>query len=421
MLKLGFEPDSVTLGSLVKGFCGKNMANEAVYFVEKMGLCNSGRWSDAVRLLSEIIKKNISPNVITYSALVDAFVKNGKVLEAKEMIRMCIDPDVVTYSSLINGLCMQGRIDEAREMFDLMVSKGCFPDVVSYNTLINGFCKSMRAEDGMRLFREMSQRGLVSNTVTYNILIQGFFQAGDVDMAHEFFGQIDSFGVSPDIWTYNILLVGLCDNGELEKALVIFEDKQKREMDLDIVTYTIIIRGMCETGKVEDAWGLFWSLSVKGVKPDVVAYITIMSCLCRKGLHREIDELYTKMKGDGLMLNDGTLCLRDGDITVSAELIKEMLSHGYAPSGGGKKAVSLLRVCALLSSSEPAQSLALMNISRKQSLLFLTWVSFLHKFEMQNLPMQTTVEELKAKRDDLSRRVESEENKGLQRLAEVQV
>ncbi|KAF3581522.1 hypothetical protein DY000_02031747 [Brassica cretica] len=47
------------------------------------------------------------------------------------------------------------------------------------------------------------------------------------------------------------------------------------------------------------------------------------------------------MKGDGLMLNDGTLCLRDGDITVSAELIKEMLSHGYAPSGGGKKAVSL--------------------------------------------------------------------------------
>lgn len=35
--------------------------------------------------------------------------------------------------------------------------------------------------------------------------------------------------------------------------------------------------------------------------------------------------------------------------------------------------------------------------------------------------METTVEELKAKRDDLSRRVESEENKGLQRLAEVQV
>ncbi|CDY39806.1 BnaA09g10580D [Brassica napus] len=185
-----------------------------------------------------MIKRKISPNVVTYSALVDAFVKNGKVLEAKElyeeMMRMCIDPDVVTYSSLINGLCVQGRIDEASEMFDLMVRRGCFPDVVSYNTLINGFCKSKRVEDGMRLFREMSQRGLVSSTVTYNTLIQG------------------------------------------------------------------------------------------------------------KGLHCEIDALYTKMKGDGLMLNDGTLCIRDGDITVSAELIKEMLSRGNAPFWGCKKAVSLL-------------------------------------------------------------------------------
>lgn len=153
---------------------------------------------------------------------------------------------------------------------------------------------------------------------------------------------MDSFGLSPDIWTYNILLGGLCDNGELEKALVIFADMQRREMDLDIVTYTTIIRGMCEAGKVEDAWSLFCSLSLKGVKPDVVAYTTMMSGLCRKGRHCEIDALYTKMKGDGLMLNDGTLCLRDGDITLSAELIKEMLSRGYAPSGGCKKAVSLL-------------------------------------------------------------------------------
>ncbi|KAF8093201.1 hypothetical protein N665_0388s0002 [Sinapis alba] len=301
MLKLGYEPDRVTLGSLVNGFCRRNKVSDAVSFVQKM--VELGVFVIRVdgvmrRLLSEMMKRRISPNVITYIALIDAFVKNGKVLEAKElyeeMIRMSIEPDVVTYSSLINGFCMQDRIDEASEMFDLMVSKGCFPDVVSYNTLINGFCKSKRVEDGMKLFREMSKRGL------------------------------------SDIWTYNILLGGLCDNGELEKALVIFEDMQKREMNLDI------------TGKIEDAWGLFCSLSLKRVKPDAVAYTTMMSCLCRKGLHREIDELYTQMKEDGLMLNDGTLCIRDGDITVSAELIQDMLSRGSAPSRGCKKVVSLV-------------------------------------------------------------------------------
>ncbi|XP_022565003.1 pentatricopeptide repeat-containing protein At1g62680, mitochondrial-like [Brassica napus] len=213
------------------------------------------RWSDAAGLLSHFIKREISPNVITSTALVDAFVKNGKVLEAKElyeeMIRMSIDPDIVIYSSLINGLCMQDRVDEASEMFGLMVRRGCSPDVVSYNTLINGLCKAKRVEDGMRLVREMSERGLVSS--------------------------------------------GLCDNGEVEKALVMFEDLQKSEMEVDIVTYTTIIHGMCKA-----------------------------------------DALYLKMQGDGLVLNDGKLCLRDGDITVSADVIKELLTR--ATSEGCEKA-----------------------------------------------------------------------------------
>ncbi|KAL0644083.1 hypothetical protein Bca4012_042373 [Brassica carinata] len=258
-----------------------DLFEEGILGVLRDGLCNLGRWSDAAGLLSHFIKREISPNVITSTALVDAFVKNGKVLEAKElyeeMIRMSIDPDIVIYSSLINGLCMQDRVDEASEMFGLMVRRGCSPDVVSYNTLINGLCKAKRVEDGMRLVREMSERGLMN---------------------------------SPDIWTYNILLGGLCDNGEVEKALVMFEDLQKSEMEVDIVTYTTIIHGMCKAGKVEDAWGLFCSLSVKVVKPDVVAYSTMLSGLC-----------------NGLVLNDGKLCLRDGDITVSADVIKELLTR----------------------------------------------------------------------------------------------
>ena len=171
--------------------------------------------------------------------------------------------------------------------------------------------------------------------VTYNTLIQGFFEARDVDMAQEVFSQMNY----PDIWTYNILLGGPCDNGEVEKALVMFEDLQKSEMEVDIVTYTTIIHGMCKAGKVEDAWGLFCSLSVKVVKPDVVAYSTMLSGLCSNGLHCEMDALYLKMQGDGLVLNDGKLCLRDGDITVSADVIKELLTR--ATSEGCEKACPL--------------------------------------------------------------------------------
>ncbi|CAA7053935.1 unnamed protein product [Microthlaspi erraticum] len=131
MEKKGIRPDVVHLHSLIS--C----------------LCNYGRWEDAAGLLSDMIEKKINPDVVTFNALIDGFVKEGKLLEAEN-------------------------------------SKDCLPNVVTYTTLINGFCKSKRVEDGMELFREMSQRGLVGNTVTYTLLSKGFSKLEIVRVPNKF-------------------------------------------------------------------------------------------------------------------------------------------------------------------------------------------------------------------------------------------
>ncbi|RID44659.1 hypothetical protein BRARA_I01439 [Brassica rapa] len=46
--------------------------------------------------------------------------------------------------------------------------------------------------------------------------------------------------------------------------------------------------------------------------------------------------------------------------------------------------------------------------------------SYIHNLEDNLSALETTMEDLKARRDDLSRRVDREENKGLRRLAQVQ-
>lgn len=61
--------------------------------------------NDGAQLLRDMITRKITPDVITFSALIDIFVKEGKLLEAKElykeMITRGISPDTITYSSLI--------------------------------------------------------------------------------------------------------------------------------------------------------------------------------------------------------------------------------------------------------------------------------------------------------------------------------
>ncbi|RID48589.1 hypothetical protein BRARA_I05094 [Brassica rapa] len=271
ILKLGYEPDRVTFNTLLNGLCLEG------------GFCSVGKWDDGAQLLRDMIRREITPNAITFSSLIDSFVKVGKLSEAQdlynEMIKRGTDPDTITYNSLIYGLCMEKRLDEAREMLDLMVSKGCDPDIVTYSILINGYCKAKLVDEGMRLFRKMSVKGVVANTVTYSTLIQGFCQSGKLNVAKELFQEMVSEGVHPNTMTYGILLDGLCDNGEVEEAMEILEKMHYCKIDPGIGIYTIIIHGMCNANKVDDAWDLFCSLSLKGVKRDIRSYNIMLSGL----------------------------------------------------------------------------------------------------------------------------------------------
>ena len=90
---------------------------------------------DKVRkLFYEISDRNICPNVVTYSALINGLCKEGKLQEASklfyEMSHINICPSVVTYNVLIDGLGKEGKLDEARKIFYEMPSINIFPNVV---------------------------------------------------------------------------------------------------------------------------------------------------------------------------------------------------------------------------------------------------------------------------------------------------
>ncbi|PRQ33841.1 putative pentatricopeptide [Rosa chinensis] len=90
------------------------------------------------------------------------------------MMERDIEPDTITYSALMDGYCLRGEMDQAREVFDLMPSKGSMVNAHSYNILINGYCKHKYIDEAVMLFEAMSRKGLFPDTVTYNTLMDGF-------------------------------------------------------------------------------------------------------------------------------------------------------------------------------------------------------------------------------------------------------
>lgn len=86
----------------------------------------------------------LSPNLFTYSALIDGIFKNGHVEEAIALLQSLErdkkELNIEVYSVVIDGLCRVGRL-EARKKLDKLSEKYLVPDVVTFNILINGICK----------------------------------------------------------------------------------------------------------------------------------------------------------------------------------------------------------------------------------------------------------------------------------------
>ncbi|PON68221.1 Pentatricopeptide repeat [Parasponia andersonii] len=100
-----------------------------------------GRWEEAQRFLVDMIHRGISPNVQTFTVLIDSLCMEYKTQEA---ISLCIEPNVVTFNSVISALCKSSRSNEAAQFLENMTSHGIELggqlDQVAYATLIKGFC-----------------------------------------------------------------------------------------------------------------------------------------------------------------------------------------------------------------------------------------------------------------------------------------
>nr|GFB44810.1 hypothetical protein [Tanacetum cinerariifolium] len=139
--------------------------------------CQLYRSSDAFEVLGSCFKRDIVPDVTTFSTLLNGLVLEGRISQAQRLFAKVItnklcEPDLVMYSTMIKGNCMTHDYVAASDLLKLMDESGCTPDVVAYNTIINSMCKHKMIDDAFKLLKKMvSQKGISADVVTYTSLI----------------------------------------------------------------------------------------------------------------------------------------------------------------------------------------------------------------------------------------------------------
>lgn len=127
------------------------------------GLCKDGLVQEALKLFGYMREKGSLPEVVIYTAVIQAFCEAYKHDEAVSVFRKmqsnAIAPNAFTFSVLIQGLCQGTRSEEAFGICLEMLEGGHSPNLATFIALVDGFCKEKGLEDAKNMIQTLKQKG----------------------------------------------------------------------------------------------------------------------------------------------------------------------------------------------------------------------------------------------------------------------
>nr|XP_027191950.1 uncharacterized protein LOC101508252 isoform X1 [Cicer arietinum]XP_027191951.1 uncharacterized protein LOC101508252 isoform X1 [Cicer arietinum] len=321
-----------------------------------MGLFKSGRTTDALHILDQMLELNseFPPDDFTGEVVFGELVKRerpGKGLADEEIMGLVtklgehgVFPDTFKLTQLISKLCGKRKNCVAWELLHGVMKLGGPVEAASCNALLTGLGRERDIQKMNKLLAEMEELKIRPSVITFGILINHLCKARRIDEALGVFdklrgkGEKNRNGVEPDVVLYNTLIDGLCKVGREEDGLSLLEEmKTEKKNRPNTVTYNCLIDGFCKAGNIDKARELFGLMNEEGVQPNVVTLNTLVGGMCKIGRVYSAVEFLNEMKGKGLKGNAVTYTALISafcgvnNIDQAMQYFDEMLSSGCSP------------------------------------------------------------------------------------------
>jgi pentatricopeptide repeat protein len=274
----GEKPDGYTFSKILKAStCG----------------CNVPLPSSLGRLVhAQILKSDIELDDVLYTALVDLYIKNGKVGYARTVLAMMLEKNVICSTSMISGYMNQGSVDDAEDIFRKAVEK----DVVVYNVMIEGYSKSIKyARRSLEVHVDMQRSNFRPSISTFASLIG----ACSVLTTFEIGQQVQSQLLKAEYFTDSRLGSALLDMyskcGRIEDARRVFDHMPEN----NVFSWTSMIDGYGKNGYPGEALELFSKMKKEyHIEPNYVTFLGALSACGHAGLVEKGQEIFESMERD---------------------------------------------------------------------------------------------------------------------------
>ncbi|XVF09475.1 hypothetical protein REPUB_Repub07fG0096500 [Reevesia pubescens] len=322
-VKPEFVPSLTNFNRLIDQFCMDlrvDIAHRLVFYMMSMGqfpnavtyttLINGyiriGDLGVAFKLFDEMRDCGVFPNSLTYSVLIGGVFRKRDVAYGTELMdklweRMKDEKDnpavnAAAFANLIDCLCREGYFNEVFRIVESMPQGKSVSEEFAYSHMIDSLCRAGRNHGASRVVYLMRKKGFVPSLVSYNCIIHGLCKEGGCMRASQLFEEGIEFGYLPSEHTYKLLVEGLCRESDFNKARQVLHFMlNKKGVDRARI-YNIYLRALCLVyNKPTDLLNILVSMLQNQCQPDVITLNTVINGFCKMGRIEEALKVLSDM------------------------------------------------------------------------------------------------------------------------------
>lgn len=319
MKKYNFKVGVDSINILLDNLCRVKLGKEAQILFEKLkgrftpnmqtytillnGWCKVGNLLEAGKVWNEMIDKGLSPDIVAHNTMLEGLLKVHKRSDAVKLFEVMKAkgpfPNARSYTIMIRDLCKQKRMKDAVEYYEKMLECRCTPDAAVYTCLITGFGNQKQMDKVYGLLKEMKENGCPPDGRMYNALIKLMTNRQMPDDAVRIYKKMIQSGIEPTIHTYNMMLKSFFKTENYDMGVAVWEEMSQKGVCPDDNSYTVFIGGLVRQGRSMKACKYLEEMIEKGMKPPQLDYHKFAVDFSRAGKPNILEELAQKMRLEG--------------------------------------------------------------------------------------------------------------------------
>ncbi|KAL3746156.1 hypothetical protein ACJRO7_015150 [Eucalyptus globulus] len=377
VFKCMLEKDVISWTSLVTGYAHNGLFEEALRLFCDMtaeGICPDEMVISSILSASAeltalefgqqvhgiFVKSGHAISTSVGNSLISMYARCGCIEDADRVFNSMHVAGVITWTALIMGYARNGKAKESLETYNRMVASGVKPDYISFIGLLFACSHACLVQEGRMYFESMTKTyGIKPGLEHYASMIDLLGRSGKLAEAEELLNQMS---VEPDPTIWKALLAACRVHKNLELGERAARNLFKLE-PMNSVPYVLLANIYFASGKLEEAakiWGLMKSRGINkepgcswvGINGQVHTFVSEDRGHPRMSdIYSKIDEVMRLIKKAGYV-PDLSLALHDVDeegkelgLAYHSEKLAVAFGLLAVPQGGPIRIYKNLRVC----------------------------------------------------------------------------